>query len=385
MASTKRRRRPLDGGSSPRVVAGLDGGDIKGSLSLRWHTPGEGNVEPGGDVGLGMRVLRRAPRVGWWVWGILAVLLVSAPASAQSTGSSSFTEVRAPELRFEAPAPMARTVERLQSVDSEPLERIARLVGLDDPGPPIRVVLAGEGTSAARRAPSWVVGYAVGAAGLVVLLPQRVPSYPDRSLESVLLHEVAHVLIARAAGRRPVPRWLNEGIAMAVSRVTLTDRTALVFATFRRGDVSLADLDRAFPAGPTAARQAYALSGAVVRWLLDTYGEGVVAEILGALARGKPFAAAFEGATGTPVTTAEATFWRQLDIWQKWVPFLTSSTFLWLLISMLAVVAFLRRRRLDEEQRARWEAEEAFDRQTTLQLAGPPVERGEAPPGGWVH
>ena len=36
------------------------------------------------------------------------------------------------------------------------------------------------------------------------------------TLEDVLRHEVAHVLISRAAGGRAVPRWFHEGVAMSV-------------------------------------------------------------------------------------------------------------------------------------------------------------------------
>ena len=53
-------------------------------------------------------------------------------------------------------------------------------------------------------------GYALSRESVVVLLPERILSYPHGSLEEVLRHELAHVLIARAAGQRPVPRWLNE-------------------------------------------------------------------------------------------------------------------------------------------------------------------------------
>ncbi|RMH23209.1 MAG: hypothetical protein D6696_01310 [Acidobacteria bacterium] len=276
--------------------------------------------------------------------------LVLVPAEAASL----------PELRFEAPPRMAPLVERLQRVDRTRLLRVAELTGLSEPGPPIRVVLAPEGSAAARRAPSWGVGYAFGAAGLVVLMPSRVPGYPDQDLESVLLHEVAHVLIARAARRRPIPRWFDEGVAMAVSRHGLADRTHLIFATIGRGSLHLADLDAVFPRGSRAAARAYALSGAVVRWLIEEHGEDVVARILAGAGAGLPFDVAFERATGRSLAAAEAAFWRRMDFWNKWVPFLTSSIFLWLLVTALAIVSFVRRRQRDEEIRRRWDAEDAW-------------------------
>jgi hypothetical protein len=56
-------------------------------------------------------------------------------------------------------------------------------------------------------------------------------------LEAVLCHEVAHILIARAADGRAVPRWFNEGLAVVAERAWhFEDRwqlaSALVSAAF---------------------------------------------------------------------------------------------------------------------------------------------------------
>ena len=114
------------------------------------------------------------------------------------------------------------------------------LVGLRDPGPPIRVILAPEGSEGlARPVPGWVAGYAVSEAGVVVLLPGRLPAVPDSSLEDLLGHEVAHVLVSRAAGGRPVPRWFHEGMAMiAGGWWGLEERSRLTLALVRGREVA---------------------------------------------------------------------------------------------------------------------------------------------------
>ena len=110
-----------------------------------------------------------------------------------------------PHLVIEAPQPLLPLAERLRGMSPLAFLPVMELVGLEHPGPPILVVLALEGSEPARLAPSWAAGYAVGRAGMVVLLPERIPSYPYGSIEAVLEHEVAHVLIARAARGRPIP------------------------------------------------------------------------------------------------------------------------------------------------------------------------------------
>lgn len=264
-----------------------------------------------------------------------------------------------PELRFVYAPELAGAAERLAAYDRDALRRTAELVGLADAGPPITVHLVLEGSGAARLAPSWGLAYASG--GQVVLIPSRVPGYPDENLETVLHHEVAHVLIQRAAAGGTVPRWFHEGLALYAARDwSLEDRSRILWATWRGQEPALAVLDRRFAGGADSASRAYAFSAAFVRYLIDHHGGRAPAKILAGMAAGASFEAAFRDATGVTLAEAEAGFFRNLDLWNKWVPFITSSTTLWIAVTLLALYAFRRRRRRDAELKARWDAEDAW-------------------------
>lgn len=235
------------------------------------------------------------------------------------------------------------------------------------PGAPIEVVLVPESSALAARVPSWVSGYADGPASAVVLIPARAPAYPDDDLGELFGHELAHVLIFRAARGRPVPRWFNEGLAMAAGRSWgLEDRGRVAWELWSGRSASLAELDRRFGQGQAAARSAYALSGAFVRDLLDRSGEDVAARILARVGEGEPFDQAFLRVTGASPVAAEASFARRQNFWQRWLPFLVSSTALWMAITGLALVAARRRRLRSARLRRRWEEEEsaALDSET---------------------
>lgn len=286
----------------------------------------------------------------------MAAILVAALAAASVCGPAGASS-RVPELRFLFPEELAGLAAELESYDRTALLPTVALVGLEDPGPPIPVHLVREGSGAARLAPSWGVAYASG--GRVVLIPSRVPGYPDRSLETVLHHEVAHVLIERAAGGGEVPRWFHEGLALYAARDWgIEDRSRIFWATLRGRESTLDVLDRRFAAGAHSAARAYAFSAAFVRFLIDRFGAGAPAAILAEIAAGASFREAFLKATGTPLALAEEGFFRHLDLWNKWVPFLTSSTTLWILITVLALYAFKRRRERDAAIREMWTAEE---------------------------
>jgi hypothetical protein len=303
-------------------------------------------------------VPRRSGKVLTAIASSLLLLLVLAPPAAPAPGAAP-PQVQAPTLLIEAPESLEHVADRIRNYDTRHLTRTMAAIGLTEPGPPIRVLLVPEDTDLARQTPDWVAGFARGGEGLIVLFPRRSPSYPDDTLEDVLYHEVAHVLIDRAAGGWPVPRWFHEGLAMAVETTWgLGDRTRLTLAVVVGGRMRMSDVDTLFGIGRVASTRAYAISGAFVRDLLEEYGAGVAGRILGFIAGGETFETAFLRATGEPLEAAEARFWQRQLLWTNWLPTLTSSLVLWMLVTLLALLAVLARRRRRAERRRRWEEEE---------------------------
>jgi hypothetical protein len=235
---------------------------------------------------------------------------------------------------------------------------VMELVGLVEPGAPIRVLLVPEASPIARSVPAWVAGFAEGTEG-VVLLPERTPVYPDAGLEEVLAHEVAHVLIARAAGSRPVPRWFHEGIAMVAGRSWgLKDRTQFALDLLLGEKVPLHRLDGLFRGSDAEVRRAYALAGALVQELLERYGTGLPRGLLSRMARGERFEEAFRQTTGATLFDVDEIFLARQTLFRRWLPVVTSGAALWFGITVMAIVAAWKRRRRQREQLARLAAEE---------------------------
>jgi hypothetical protein len=267
-----------------------------------------------------------------------------------------------PELIVEAPPELRAEALAVRHLDRRQYEAAARLTGLRGPQPPIRVALAPEGSPPATAVPDWISGYAYGSLGRVVLLPERTRSYPDGSLDELLLHELTHVLVTRAAGGQQVPRWFNEGLAMmAGGPWNLEDRTRLTVAMVRGTRRPLAEVDGLFAGSPGEVRLAYALSGALVRDIVLQHGRPAPRRILAAVSRGETFPEAFRGATGTSLRGAVRSFWQRHSFWYRWVPILGSSLTLWMLIVLLAFVAWWRKRRRVAALRRAWDEEEDLE------------------------
>jgi len=305
-----------------------------------------------------------------WLVPILACVLPLSLLSAAARAAAT------PQLEIEAPPSLigAATEVRWSRQDWGP---VMALVGLEDAGAPIHVLLMPEEAPLAQRTPRWIDGFAVAERDTVVLLPERVLSYPHDSLGALLRHEVTHVLLSRAAGGKELPRWFQEGVALLAARDwEMEDREKLLLGGITGVPPSTAALQRAFDGEGYSIETAYAIAGALVQELVHEHGREVVGRIASEVARGESFAAAFRAATGDGLGDFEAAFWRRFRWRYRWVPFLTSGATLWMGVTALALVAIARRKQRDAEIRRRWEEEER------LAHAATQVASAATPPAG---
>jgi hypothetical protein len=287
---------------------------------------------------------------------------------AIAAGRTGFAATK-PQLEIEAPPALLGAATELRW-STQDWDGVTALVGLEDAGAPIHVLLVPEEDPRAQRTPRWITGFAVAERDTVVLLPGRVLSYPHDSLGALLTHEVTHVLLARAAGGQALPRWFQEGVALLAAREwQFEDRERLLLGGITGVPPSMASLQRAFDGDGYSIETAYAIAGALVQELVREHGREVVARIAAEVARGEPFAAAFRAATGDSLGDFQAGFWRRFRWRYRWVPFLTSGATLWLGVTALALVAMARRRQRDAAIRARWDEEERLATAAALRAA----------------
>jgi hypothetical protein len=292
------------------------------------------------------RALRVGRGVRLLVAGLLTLLAVRA-AGAE------------PRLVVVAPPELAAVAEEVRRLGEGDISALLVATGVTVVAPPIRVLLFAEDTELARQTPPWVSGLAAGRDSTVALFPARVRAYPETDLRSLLHHELAHVLVARASRGRPVPRWFDEGVATVAARQWgLEDRARFALAVLDRGPASTADLDRGFLGARDDCIHSYALSAALVRYLVRRFGPDAAARILDAIGDGRSFEDAFFRVTGSSLAGVERDFFRRELIWSTWIPFLTSSTALWMGITLLVLYAIRRRRLRSASLRARWDQED---------------------------
>ena len=221
---------------------------------------------------------------------------------------------------------------------------LSRRLGVS-PGGPIEVFLPPTQAEFEQMQPGTPPSYADATAypklGTIYLRPPRVRGQGDEPLETVLDHELVHILLGRAFHPERPPAWLQEGVAQVVAgqygpsaqrqkaRTIVSNRT-----------LSLEALARSFPKDPHQASAAYALSADFISWLKDRFGDDVLRRLVAQARRGSGFQRAIEQATRMPMEELERE-WRMTHAQgtAKWWSAVTSEESIWAYMGMLALVA----------------------------------------------
>lgn len=206
-----------------------------------------------------------------------------------------------------------------------------------------------------RDAPHWAVGYVRGGSREIVLRGDLIRTYPFGDLLSLFGHEMTHVLLNTLPAAGTIPRWFHEGVAVWESRRwSLSDAFALGSLVFIGRPAPLESLSRSFPDDAGAARSAYAESFHFVGSLEHDHGPGALRRIVAGMKEGLPFPEAFRRAIGRSLLQQEAGWRRQVNFAYRWIPALTSTGALWLLITAMVLLGRLARRRRDRNLLERW-------------------------------
>ncbi len=157
-----------------------------------------------------------------------------------------------------------------------------------------------------------------------------------------LPHELTHLLVYQAtgAGYERVPRWLNEGLASANEELAQPAYQLALEAALSGGQLyALESLCAPFSNDAGEAQLAYAQSQSLVRYIRNTYPDGV-RKLLGAYAGGATCGGGVEQALGLTLSALEWQWRASLPPQGKW-QWLTGSVAAWLVLAVIVPLALL--------------------------------------------
>ncbi len=206
-----------------------------------------------------------------------------------------------------------------------------------------------------------VEGFAKSSEGRIVMKAPALMQ-PGASYPAVLRHELLHVLLARNTNPANLPRWLNEGIAMMVSGEFRWASAFRVANSYLRGNVidyNALEFAFAAPGSEEEFGDAYAQSLSMAKFLRDELGEESFWDLIDDLKQ-RPFDEALHGRLGkTPGQFFDE--WRA-SLWMiAVVSSLVSGFGIFQFAAILAIVAYVRKRRRGKRVLSAWAIEEAED------------------------
>jgi hypothetical protein len=162
----------------------------------------------------------------------------------------------------------------------------------------------------------WTGGQAFATYGVVVIGIH--PAQLSWGLNA-MTHEMSHLVIHQATDNpfSGLPHWLDEGIAVYNENRDELDedfRGTFEQAVKNNRLMTLRTLSSPFPADPLRANLAYGQSGAVVKFMVDTYGTEVMAKLLDIFSEGALYDEALQEALGVDTDGLDNAFRASLGL-----------------------------------------------------------------------
>ncbi len=136
--------------------------------------------------------------------------------------------------------------------------------------------------------PSWTGGLAYSDFNIVIMGVSGSDATWDKN---TVIHELTHVLVGHFAFSciGTIPTWLNEGLAMYSEGELDGGMKSMLERAIRDNSlISLRSLNSSFSELPEKANLSYAQSQSVVKFLIETYGQEKITQLLAALRDATP-------------------------------------------------------------------------------------------------
>lgn len=205
----------------------------------------------------------------------------------------------------------------------------------------------------------WMAAVALPSKGMMILRVEKLTSLREDVLAGTLKHEYCHLVTGTALKACPLfPLWFSEGLSQwAAGMVFMGKVEELALAEKLNTLLSFYDLEKAFPPERSSISLAYLQSESLVQFMEKRYGRVALQGILALMAGGSEFYPALFRTTGQdfPSLVKE---WKESLKKVGFLQILFVKTYpFFILMAVLVLFAFLRRKLKDARIKKRWEEE----------------------------
>jgi hypothetical protein len=206
--------------------------------------------------------------------------------------------------------------------------------------------------------PDWGAGMALLEQSKIVI---KSPKYMriNKSFGELIGHELAHVMLYRAAGKRWLPRWLQEGFAMYSSGEWNIGQDVLVARAAWTGRlIELHQMEDLMTFKGMQAQLAYTESYLAVAHLLDKADPYLLSDFLAMYRKSGDFYGDWRKAVGISYESWISSWLTNTSRQYHFFIFLLDNEIFWIILAVIFILLFALKMRQNARTKRRWEIEE---------------------------
>lgn len=204
-----------------------------------------------------------------------------------------------------------------------------------------------------------VVAVAIPRHNLMIIDYTRMIDNPFR-LRATVKHELSHLLLHRHIDSDILPRWFDEGVSQwvtgGISELTTDPGWSVLENAAMRDNLFRLDELEYFPSGRSETMLAYQQSQSFIDFIVTTYGERSLKEIIHEMRHNASVDRAFATVLPHSLRQIERNWSSDIQARVSWFTYISRNMFqiLFLLGALLVIIAFIKkiieRRRYDEDE-----------------------------------
>lgn len=233
---------------------------------------------------------------------------------------------------------------------------------IDEPDPVTIIFYSGKDERILGvRLPEWGGGGAIGTDSIIIPV-DRPSAFYSSDLFKVTLHELVHIAVNRTYGYIRIPRWVHEGLAMALSgEIAFDEHIILSKAVLTNSLIPLDSIEKLNFFPEAKARIAYSQCHFAMRFLLDNYGYDLLPELLNNAVKYRNFETAAIHTYGLTTSELQDILTKEISARYRFAFLFSDSSLIWFLILLLAVVGFMVTRSRKKQKMLQMEYQEQLE------------------------